>query len=67
MVFDGNGEVCTAANVGQAKTGPAVLHKNNLARIGEVCNVACPRWAEMDLPASHKTDHAGNGAVHRVC
>ena len=67
MVFDGNDEVRTAANIGWVEMGPAALHKMDLARNGEICNVVYPRWVETDLPASHKMEYARNGAVHCVC
>ena len=38
-----------------------------LAGNGDFHNVAYPRRAETDLLASYKTEHAGNGAVHRAC
>ena len=67
MVFDGNSEVCTAANVQRADPGPAASHKTELARNSEPRNAANVTQVAMDLPASHKTEHARNGAVHCVC
>ena len=47
--------------------GLAASYKWELAGNGDICNVACPRWAETDLLALHKTEHAGNGVVHHAC